>query len=223
MMRIGLTGGIAAGKTVAGTCFTELGITVLDYDQLARDVVVPGTPGHAAVVGAFGAGIVDADGSINRAALAAIVFPDHDALDRLESIIHPLVIDEGQRLDTEAEARGERLIVHSIPLLVESAGPEAFDVVVVIDAPMELRVERLVAGRKMTEAEAWDRINAQIDDDFRLEAADVVFDGSGSEENLRGQVEAWVTDIRTNGFAFRPNAERTKFLVTEDAVPDKAR
>ena len=222
MIRVGLTGGIAAGKSVAGARLTELGITVVDYDQLARDVVVPGSVGYASVVEDFGPAILGDDATIDRAALAAAVFGNDEALDRLEGIIHPLVIAEGQHLDDLAEARGEAMMVHSIPLLVEAAGPEVFDTVIVIDAPPEIRVERLVAGREMTEEEAWARIDAQSDDEVRLQAADVVWDGSGTEENLRRQVDEWVEDIRSNGLSFRPNSERTKFLVTED-VPDKLR
>jgi len=218
MIRVGLTGGIAAGKTVASQRFRELGITVLDYDQLARVVVEPGTPGLARVIAQFGEGVLTEDGHLNRSRLAGEVFADAEARDRLEDIIHPLVIAEAQRLDDEALQRREAIIVHDIPLLVEAAGPEAFDVVIVIDAPPEVRADRLVNGRGWTEAEAWGRINAQIDDDVRLEAADVVFDGSGTPDNLRRQVDEWVAEVTRKG-AYRPNPERTKFLVTEDGMP----
>ena len=216
MIRVGLTGGIAAGKSVVGARFEELGIPVVDYDQLAREVVVPGTPGLTAVTDIFGADILASDGTLDRPALGRRVFGDDDALDRLEQIIHPQVIAKGQILDQEAEARGEKMIVHSIPLLVESVGPEAFDVVIVVDASPEVRVARLVGARRLSEEEAWDRIDAQTDDDVRLAAADVVFDGSGTVENLRAQVDQWVDGVRRDGLSFRPNPERSKFLVTED-------
>lgn len=221
MIRVGLTGGIAAGKSVASRCFTQMGITVLDYDLLAREVVEPGTPGLAGVVDAFGSEILAPDGTLNRSALAHKVFlgDDDEDRDRLEEIVHPLVIAEGQRLDLEAEARGERMVVHAIPLLVEAAGPEIFDTVIVVDAPPEIRAQRLIEGRGMSEDEAWGRIDAQIDDDVRLAAADEVFDGSGTEENLRRQVRTWVEDVLANGLEYRPNAERTKYLVTEDGMP----
>jgi dephospho-CoA kinase len=215
MIRVGLTGGIAAGKSVAGTRFAELGIMVVDYDQLARDVVAPGTVGLDAVVAAFGPEVLTPDGTLNRGGVARVVFDDDDARLRLEEIIHPLVIAEGQRLDLEAFSRGERMIVHNIPLLVEVVGPEAFDTVIVVDAPIDVRVARLIA-RGMSEAEAWGRIDAQSDDDVRIAAADVVFDGAGTADNLRHQVDDWVADVMKNGLDFRPNAERTKFLVTED-------
>ena len=216
MIRVGLTGGIAAGKSVACRYFQEKAITVLDYDQLARDVVKPGTPGLAAVVEHFSEAVLTEEGTLNRIKLAQVVFGDDEARDHLEGIIHPLVIAEGQRLDAQAAGRGEKIIVHAIPLLVEAAGPEVFDVVIVIDAPPEIRVARLVDERAMTEDEAWARIYAQIDDDVRLEAADVVFDGSGTVENLRDQIDEWLTRADRQGFDYRPNSERTKFLVTED-------
>jgi len=219
MIRVGLTGGIAAGKTVASGRFRELGITVLDYDQLARVVVEPGTAGLARVIAVFGEGVLTEDGHLNRSRLAGEVFADAEARDQLEDIVHPLVIAEAQHLDDAALARGEAMIVHDVPLLVEAAGPEAFDVVIVIDAPPDVRAERLIVGRGWTEAEAWGRINAQIDDDVRLEAADVVFDGSGTADNLRRQVDEWVADVTRKGASYRPNVERTKFLVTEDGMP----
>ena len=216
MIRVGMTGGIAAGKTVAGARFEELGIPVVDYDKLSRQVVEPGTAGLAAVVAAFGPKVLAADGTMDRSVVGHIVFADDEARERLEEIIHPLVIAIGQELETQATARGEFMIVHSVPLLVEVAGPEVFDVVIVIDAPPEVRVARLVAGRGMTEEDAWARIDAQTDDDIRLAVADVVFDGSGTVDNLRAQVDAWVEDVRANGLGYRPNPERSKFLITED-------
>jgi dephospho-CoA kinase len=218
MIRVGLTGGIAAGKSVVSRRLAELGVPVVDYDQLARQVVEPGTPGLAAVVRTFGQSVLGPDGRLDRLGLARRVFNgDDEALDRLEAIIHPLVIAEGQRLDLAAERRREAMIVHSIPLLVEAAGPEAFDTVLVVDARPEVRVERMVAGRGMTEQEAWGRIDAQTDDAVRRAAADVVFDGSGSDDNLRAQVDDWLAAVRS-GHAYRPSAERTAFLVTEDGL-----
>jgi len=216
MIRVGLTGGIAAGKSVAGDRFVELGVPVVDYDELARAVVEPGTPGLAAVVQAFGPTVLQADGTLDRIGLGRVVFGDDDALDKLEEIIHPQVIAQGSALDAAAEARGEKMIVHNIPLLVESVGPEAFDVVIVVDAPAKARVARLVDSRRLTKEDAKARIKAQTDDDVRVAAADVVFDGSGTVQHLREQVDKWVGDVRSGGVNFRPNPERSKFLVTED-------
>ena len=215
MIRVGMTGGIAAGKTVAGARFEELGIPVVDYDKLSRQVVEPGTDGLAAVVAAFGPKVLAADGTMDRSVVGHIVFADDEARERLEEIIHPLVIAIGQDLDAQAEASGAFMMVHSVPLLVEVAGPEVFDAVIVVDAPPEVRAARLV-DRGMSEDDAWARIDAQTDDDIRLAASDVVFDGSGTVENLRAQVDAWVDDVRANGLGYRPNPERSKFLITED-------
>jgi len=218
MIRVGLTGGIAAGKSVAAAQFEELGIPVIDYDELSHAAVAPGTPGLALVTQTFGEGVLAPDGTLDRALLAQSVFTDEEARERLEAIVHPLVIARAQELDAEAEAAGHKIIVHSIPLLVEVAGPEVFDAVIVIDAPADVRVARLVTGRGMTEDAAQARIDAQIDDDIRCAAADVIFDGSGTVENLRSQVDDWATDVLHNGLDFRPNPERSKFLVTEDAL-----
>ncbi|MCL2785051.1 MAG: dephospho-CoA kinase [Propionibacteriaceae bacterium] len=219
MIRVGLTGGIAAGKSVAGKKFEKMGVKVVDYDVLAREVVAPGTEGLAAVVKIFGEDVLREDGTLNRALVAQHVFlNDDEALERLEEIIHPLVIAEGHRIDAEVGATGAAMIVHSIPLLVEAAGPEAFDCVIVIDAPPEVRAARLIEGRGMSEDEAWGRIDAQIDDEVRLEAADVVFDGSGTEKNLRKQVKAWTKGVLKDGLTHRPNPERAKFLITEDGL-----
>ncbi len=218
MMRVGLTGGIAAGKSVVARRFAELDVAVVDYDQLARQVVAPGTPGLIAVVKTFGRRVLAKDGSLDRALLGHTVFGDDEAREKLEEIIHPLVIAEGQRLELEAQSRGETMFVHDIPLLVEAAGPEVFDAVIVVDAPPEIRAQRLVAERAMTEEQAWARIEAQTDDEVRRQAADVVFDGSGTVDNLRRQVDDWLAEVRRTGLSYRPDAERTKFLVTEDGL-----
>ena len=219
MIRVGLTGGIAAGKSVASRAFMDRGIRVIDYDVLSREAVAPGTSGLAAIVEIFGEEILNEDGTMNRSRVAKLVFGDDDeAREQLEDIIHPRVIAEGHRIDREAEREGEKIIVHAIPLLVEAAGPEAFDTVIVVDAPPEVRVSRLVESRKMDEDEAWGRINAQTDDDVRLAAADVVFDGSGTPENLTRQVDEWLDDVLRNGLTYRSNDERAKFLATEDGV-----
>ncbi|MDR2930101.1 MAG: dephospho-CoA kinase [Propionibacteriaceae bacterium] len=218
MIRVGLTGGIAAGKTVVSKRFEELGVPVVDYDQLARDVVGPDTEGLAAVVAEFGDSVLTGDGQLDRAKMSERVFADDAARDALEEIIHPLVIAEGQRLDAITGEAGEAMIVHDIPLLVEAAGPEAFDAVIVVDAAPQIRADRLVIERGYTAQEAWDRISAQIDDEVRLDAADVVFDGTGTVDDLRAQVDAWVEQVRREGVHYRPAQERTKFLVTEDGL-----
>ncbi|OZB50305.1 MAG: dephospho-CoA kinase [Cellulomonas sp. 14-74-6] len=190
MQRIGLTGGIAAGKSVAARRFIELGAVLIDADALAREVVAPGTLGLEQVVEAFGPEVLAADGSLDRAALAARVFADAEARRRLEALLHPQV----RRLAAEREAAAaamdpDAVVVHDIPLLVETGQAETFGMVVVVHAPQEQRVSRLVDGRGMPEAEARARVAAQADDDARLAAADVVLDGTGTDDELRHQVD----------------------------------
>lgn len=191
MQRIGLTGGIAAGKSVAAGRLAELGAVVIDYDQLAREAVEPGSVGLDEVAEAFGPGVIDADGALDRPALAALVFTDPAALERLNGIIHPVV----RRLAAEREAAAATadpgaVVVHDIPLLVETGRGDEFHVLVVVHAPVEQRIERLVEGRGLERAEAESRVAAQTSDEERAAAADVVLDGTGTDAGLRAQVDA---------------------------------
>jgi len=192
MLRVGLTGGIASGKTVVTTRLRERGVTVIDADALAHEVVGPGTLGLAEVVAEFGESVLQGDGRLDRARLAALVFGNDAARAKLEGIVHPLVAEGERRLEEEARTRGERIVVHDIPLLIETGQQDFFDVLLVVDAPAELRARRLVESRGFTQAQAWERIDAQATDEQRREAADVVFDGSGSVEFLRQQVDDWL-------------------------------
>lgn len=190
MFRIGLTGGIAAGKSVATVRLAELGAVVVDHDVLAREAVAPGSVGLAEIVEAFGPGILTPDGSLDRPALGALVFADAAARSRLNDIVHP----EVRRLSAEREAMAgaadpAAVVVHDIPLLVETGQAEHFHLVVVVHTPAEQRVRRLVEGRGLSEDAARARIAAQAGDDERLAAADVTLDGSGSEDDLRSQVD----------------------------------
>ncbi|WP_454048824.1 dephospho-CoA kinase [Cellulomonas sp. Marseille-Q8402] len=191
MQRIGLTGGIAAGKSVAAQRLAERGAVLVDYDQLSRDAVAPGSAGLADVVEAFGAGVLTADGALDRPGLAAVVFADPAARERLNAIVHPVV----RRLAAEREAAAAAadpaaVVVHDVPLLVETGRADAFHLVVVVQAPAVLRVERLVRTRAMDRGEAERRIAAQASDDERLAVADVVLDGSGAPDDLRAEVDA---------------------------------
>jgi len=191
MQRIGLTGGIASGKSVVLRRFAELGAVVVDHDILAREAVAPGSVGLDQVVEQFGEGVLAPDGALDRSALADVVFHDDDARARLHAIVHP----EVRRLSAERDALAGAsddgaVVVHDIPLLVEVGLAEAFHLVIVVDAPVAVRLERLVEGRGMSQAEARARIEAQADDASRLAVADVVLDGSGTEAELRAQVDA---------------------------------
>ncbi|MBD7951554.1 MULTISPECIES: dephospho-CoA kinase [Oerskovia] len=198
MFRVGLTGGIAAGKSVALDRFAELGACVIDADVLAREAVAPGTVGLEEVVQAFGDGVLAPDGSLDRARLGTIVFGDDEARRRLNGIVHP----EVRRLSAEREAlvaaRDPRaVVVHDIPLLVETGQAESFHLVAVVVAPEGVRLERLVTSRGMREDEARARIAAQATDAERLAVADVTLDGSGTPEALRAEVDAlWERVVR---------------------------
>ncbi|PFG43107.1 dephospho-CoA kinase [Isoptericola jiangsuensis] len=194
MFRIGLTGGIASGKSSASQRFAELGAVVIDHDVLAREAVAPGTVGLDEVAETFGEAVLAPDGSLDRPALGRVVFGDPDALARLEGIIHPQV----RRLSAEREAAAaastpDAVVVHDIPLLVETGQVGTFHLLVVVDAPAEVRLARLVDGRGLTEADARARIAAQATDAERLAVADRVLDGGGDVDHLRDQVDdLWV-------------------------------
>ena len=185
-MRVGLTGGIASGKSTVSAMLRELGAIIVDADLLAREVVLPGTPGLAQVVAAFGPEILTADGEMDRAKVGAIVFADPEQRQRLEAVIWPLVHEAGQAL--AATAGPGDVVVHDIPLLVETGQQSSFDAVVVVDVPVEVQVERMVRDRGWTEAEARARIAAQATREQRLAAATYVIENTGTREDLRRRV-----------------------------------
>ncbi|MDI3315674.1 MAG: dephospho-CoA kinase [Mycobacterium sp.] len=178
MLRIGLTGGIGAGKSVVAATFAECGGVVVDADVIAREVVEPGTEGLAALVTTFGTDILRPDGTLDRAALAARAFRDDTTRAALNGIVHPLVAR--RRAEIIAAVPEDAVVVEDIPLLVESGMAPLFALVVVVYADAELRVQRLVEQRGMTETDARARISAQADDDQRRAVADVWLDNSGS-------------------------------------------
>ncbi len=185
-MRVGLTGGVASGKSTVSTMLAELGAVVIDSDALAREVVLPGTEGLAAVVAAFGEEILTEDGTLDRPALGAIVFADEDKRRVLEGILHPLI---GARSAALANSAGpDDLVVHDIPLLAEAGIADTFDAVIVVDAPTELQVERMLRDRGWTREDAESRIAAQASRDDRLAIATYVIENTGSLEDLRARV-----------------------------------
>ncbi len=195
MLRIGLTGGIASGKSTAAARLAELGAKVIDHDLLAREAVAPGSDGLARVAAEFGADVVSRDGTLDRSALGAIVFADPEARDRLNAIVHPIVL----RLADDAEAavrtddRGA-VVVHDIPLLVETGQAADFDLVLVVHACEEVRVERLMRERGLSRVQALARIRAQATDEDRLAAATVVLAGGSTVHDLRRQVDTFWRD-----------------------------
>jgi dephospho-CoA kinase len=192
-MRVGLTGGVASGKSTVAAVLEGLGALIVDSDALAREVVEPGTPGLAAVAAEFGPAVLTADGRLDRGAVGAIVFADPERRTALEAIVHPLV--RARAAEIAAAAPPGVLVVHDIPLLVETGQADSFDVVLVVDAPPELQVQRIVEQRGMSEAEARARIAAQAGRDQRLAAADHVLSNDGSLAQLQAAVEQVYMDL----------------------------
>jgi dephospho-CoA kinase len=179
MLRVGLTGGIAAGKSLAAGRLRALGAVVIDADALAREVVEPGTEGLAEVLDAFGGEVVTADGSLDRRALGDIIFGDPRARERLNAIMHPRIRALAEARTAQAPAGA--VVVEDLPLLVETGQVSRFHLVVVIDAPEAQRIDRMVRLRGMTPEAALSRLRAQLGPDERNAAADVVIDNAGSE------------------------------------------
>ena len=188
MLKIGLTGGIASGKSVVASRLRELGAILVDADALAREVVEPGTSGLAQVVEAFGEEMLGAGGGLDRAKLGALVFGDPDRLAALNGIVHPLVRERAAAMIAAAPVGA--VVVQDIPLLVETGQGSNFHLVLVVDAPDDVRVQRMAEHRNMTEEQALSRMAAQAARDVRLAAADVVLDNSGTPQELKNSVDA---------------------------------
>lgn len=198
MLSVGLTGNIASGKSTVVRIWRRLGARVIDADQLARIAVAPGTPGLRKVVEEFGEAILGPDGGLDRETLGRRVFADADARRRLESIVHPEVgrlrQQEVRRIAGEAEASGESdvILVHDIPLLFEAGLSADFDVVVLVDAPREERLRRLVEDRGLDPEEAQRRIDAQQPAEEKRGAADLVIENDGTLDELERRArDAW--------------------------------
>src|SRR3954454_13248141 len=191
VLSIGLTGGIGSGKSTVSALLAERGAVIVDADRIAREVVEPGTPGLAAGVAAFGDGVLGPDGALARPALAAVVSADPEARARLDGIVHPLV--RARAAELAAAAPADAVVVHDIPLLVETGQGGRYELVLVVRADPEVRVARLVE-RGLTEDDARARIAAQATDEQRAAVADVVLDNSGTREDLAAQVDRFWTE-----------------------------
>ena len=187
-MNVGLTGGIASGKSEVARLLAEHGAVVVDSDLLAREAVLPGSPGLAAVVAEFGTAVVAEDGSLDRPALARMVFADPRRRAALEAIVHPYVRRRSAEIAAAAEPGS--VVVHDVPLLVETGLQDRYDVVVVVDADQEAQVRRLTTVRGMSPDDALARISAQADRDTRLAVADIVVPNDGDLDSLREAVTA---------------------------------
>jgi dephospho-CoA kinase len=185
---VGLTGGIGSGKSAVAHRLAELGAVVIDADALAREVVAAGTEGLAAVVAAFGPEVLTVDGTMDRAKVAALVFGDEDKRRQLEAVIHPRVRERSMHMISAAPP--DAVIVHDIPLLVESGGTSGFDMVVVVLASEEIRLARLVSQRGMDEADVRARFAVQATDEQRRAVADVEIVNEGTLDELMSNVDA---------------------------------
>ena len=195
MLRVGLTGGIGSGKSAVSSRLAERGAVVIDSDVLAREVVARGADGLAEVVAAFGE-VLTPEGELDRPAVGRIVFGDEQARRKLEAIIHPRV--RARAAEIEAAASADAVVVHDIPLLVETGQADKFDLVLVVDVPPEVQLARLTEARGMAEEEAKARIASQASREARLAVADLVVDNSGSLEDLDRRVdEVWAELVRT--------------------------
>jgi len=196
VLRIGLTGGIGAGKSTVARELERLGAVVIDADVLAREVVAPGSAGLAEVVAEFGEGVLRDDGALDRPALGRIVFADPAARARLEAVTHPLIAAETAR--RLAELPEGSVVVHDVPLIVENRLAGNYDLVVVVGADEQVRLDRLVRDRGMAREDALARIRAQATDAERRAVADVWLDNSGTEEELLARVRRfWTERVRT--------------------------
>jgi len=205
LLRVGLTGGIGSGKSAVSERLAALGAVVLDADQAARAVVEPGTQGLARIAETFGPGVLREDGSLDRARLAAIVFADEAARGQLNAIVHPLVHEHMSAAEQAAlEVRGDdAVIVHSVPLLAEGDRGKEFDLVIVVDVPPELQVERL-AARGMPVDQARARMAAQATREQRLAIADIVIDNSGTLADLDRRLARVWAQVRARAASAAP-------------------
>jgi dephospho-CoA kinase len=195
--RIGLTGGIASGKSTVADLLREHGAVIVDADRIVRDLQEPGEPGLVAIVEAFGEQMLTEDGRLDRPKLGALVFEEDEARQRLNAIIHPLVRAESTRLK---DAAGDALVIEDIPLLVETGRPADFDRVIVVQAPHDERIRRMVADRGMTPRDAEARIAVQASDEQRAAVATDLIVNDAGRAALAAQVDAlWASLVSSTG------------------------
>ncbi len=193
VLRIGLTGGIASGKSLAAAELEARGAVIIDADVLAREVVEPGTPGLTAIVDRFGAEVLGENGRLDRAALGRIVFADPDARRDLEAIVHPAVRARARELEQVAPA--DAIVVHVIPLLVETGQQDNFDLCLVVDVDPAIQRERIRTRDQLDDGAIDARLAAQVTREQRLAAADRVLHNSGSVTELRQQIDQIWADL----------------------------
>ena len=190
MLNVALTGNIAAGKSAVAGLFGRWGATVIDADEIVREVQAPGGPVIGAIAERFGASVVRADGALDRPALRRLVMADPEALAALNRIVHPAVYARRAELMAEAEARGDRIVVSDIPLLFETADPSGFDAVVLVDAPEAVRIARLTEHRELDTEEARRMIAAQMPSQDKRARSDYVIENDGDRAALERAARA---------------------------------
>lgn len=195
MKKVGLTGGIGSGKSTVARMLADEGFPVVDADQIAREIMEPGSPVLAQVAEVFGEDLIDDTGALNRAELAKRAFSSTEQTEKLNALTHPAIRAESTRRFDEAEKAGARAVIYDMPLLVDLGLHRDMDMTVVVDVDVDERVRRLVDKRGLTEADARARIAQQVDDDTRRAAADIVVDNNGPLEALAAQVEKVVRMI----------------------------
>ncbi|MFI6853603.1 dephospho-CoA kinase [Streptomyces sp. NPDC050416] len=205
MLKVGLTGGIGAGKSEVSRLLVERGAVLIDADRIAREVVAPGTPGLAAVVEAFGEEVLAADGSLDRPRLGSVVFADAAKLATLNAIVHPLVGARSSEL--EEAAAGDAVVVHDVPLLTENGLAPLYDVVIVVEASPETQLDRLVRLRGMTEEDARARMATQATPEQRREIADIVIDNDVPLADLERRVKDVWAELERRSQASRPSPQ----------------
>lgn len=194
MLKVGLTGGIGAGKSEVSRRLADRGAVIIDADAVAREVVAPGTRGLAEITAAFGPGVLDAGGALDRGRLGEIVFADSGLLGKLNAIVHPLVAERMRQI--ERAAPPDAVVVHDVPLLAENRLADRYDVVVVVDVPPEVQLGRLTQQRGMPEDQARERMGAQASRAQRLAIADIVVDNSGPLAELDRRVDGLWEELR---------------------------
>lgn len=195
MIWIGLTGGIASGKSTVSKILRQRGLPVVDADELARDAILHGSEGYKQVVKTFGMDVLNKDGTLDREALAEIVFTDKSQLEKLENIIHPIVREKTKSLKASLQKQGYKMAFYDVPLLFEKQMESLFDKIVVVYSRMDQQIERLKARNNMTKEQAVNRILNQISMDDKIKKCDFVIDNTSDEKNLDNQVTKLLDDL----------------------------
>ncbi|MGO9121732.1 MAG: dephospho-CoA kinase [Desulfomonilaceae bacterium] len=196
MLVVGLTGGIASGKSTVSLMFRETGIPVICADELAHEVVKPGSAALDKIRQTFGDEFIDSEGNLNRAAMARLVFKDQNKRQDLESIIHPRVAEEQRKLIRQFAVQGHNIVVVDVPLLYESGLEDSFDMILVAYVPPEVQIQRLIARDQVTAKEARSRLDAQLPIDKKKKLAGRIIDNTGPVEHTREQVLGIIKELR---------------------------